>query len=131
VLVVDRVELHVCDEAQEAGKLDREDARGPSRRARPPTKSFRSGTWARTLFAISRSAGCTPHSSVAASRPKNLTSVGMPRSRAAAATFAAGSIPRTGIPRAAKYWRRWPSLLATSTTRDAALRPNRAIAVSA
>ena len=40
----------------------------------------------------------------------------MPLARAASATFADASMPRTGIPCLAKYWSRYPSLLAISTT---------------
>ncbi len=64
----------------------------------PATKSFRSGTWARTLFPSSKSA-CLPwaRSSRAVLTPKNFTRVETPLSTATAATFAAGSIPSTGI----------------------------------
>ena len=44
--------------------------------------------------------------------------VGTPRSRATRPAFTDGSIPKQGIPAAAKWRRRYPSLLATSTTND-------------
>ena len=56
VLVVDRVELVALDEAQQVGNLDRRHPWGASTSAIPPTKSLRSGTWAMTLLAASRSA---------------------------------------------------------------------------
>jgi hypothetical protein len=73
----------------------------------PATKSLRSGTWASTLLPSSRSAGpCSAFSRAAVSRPKNSVTLGMPFSRAAAATFAAGSTPSTGMPMATKCWSR-------------------------
>ena len=84
----------------------------------PATKSLRSGTWARTLLPISRSAG--PYSAAnsrAARWPKNRTTVGTPLARAAAATLAAGSTPRALMPLFTKFCSRYPSLLASSTTR--------------
>ena len=55
--MVDRVELDMLDQTQEVRHLDRE-RRPPASALRPspPTKSLRSGTWARTLFATTRSA---------------------------------------------------------------------------
>jgi hypothetical protein len=48
----------------------------------------------------------SPAIAVAVSVPKNATRVGIPRSIAVAATFAAGSTPSAGIPRSTKYWSR-------------------------
>ena len=59
-----------------------------------------------------------------------MTSVGTPRSTAAAATLAAGSIPRERIPRAMLCCSRYPSLLATSTTNEPVPRPSRSAAPS-
>ena len=73
----------------------------------PAAKPRMSGTWAKTLFPATRSARpCCWAISWPVSGPRNRTSVGMPRARAASATLAAGSTPRTGIPRAAKCCRR-------------------------
>ena len=73
----------------------------------PSTKSFGSGTWARTLFASSTSA-CFPSDRKRAARSdvKNSCNVGMPIASAALAGPTAGSIPRTGIPALAKFWSR-------------------------
>ena len=80
VLVVDRVELVALDQAQEMRDLDRGHAvRARARCAMPPTKSLRSGTWAMTLLATSRSAApALGHEPAASSRPKNSTIVSMP-----------------------------------------------------
>ncbi len=62
-----------------------------------------SGTWAKTLFAATRSA--RPYCRAIwrpVSAPRNWTSVRIPRARAASATFAAGSTPSTGTPAAWK-----------------------------
>ena len=56
VFVVDRVELDLLDQAQEVRELERCDAFGFSSMAKPPTKSFMSGTCASTLLAAIRSA---------------------------------------------------------------------------
>jgi len=59
------------------------------------------------LFAAIRSARRPAAASSDASRvSKKSTSVSTPRARAASATFAAGSIPSAGIPRATKCWSR-------------------------
>ena len=82
-----------------------------------------SGTWAKTLFATTRSAwpfAAAIFSPVPA--PRKVISVGTPRSTARAAVFAVGSIPSERMPRATACWRRYPSLLATSTMNE--LRPS-------
>ena len=56
VLVVDRVELVLLDEADEVRDLDRQDAPGASRVRSAAVKSLRSGTCAKTLFATTTSA---------------------------------------------------------------------------
>ena len=92
---------------------------GPRIMAIPATKSLMSGTCANTLLPITRSARSPPSTSFAARpAPKNSTSVSMPRSSATVATFAAGSMPSTGMSRSTKYWRRYPSFEASSTTWD-------------
>jgi hypothetical protein len=71
------------------------------------------------LLPIIRSAAPRSRASAAAlSAPKKPTQVGTPFSSAIRATLAAGSTPRAGIPRATKYWSRYPSLEAISTTRE-------------
>ena len=73
----------------------------------PAAKPRMSGTWAKTLFAATRSA--RPYRAAISrpvSAPRNWTSVRMPRARAASATFAAGSTPSTGMPSAWKCCRR-------------------------
>ena len=68
--------------------------------AMPETNPFRSGTWARTLFAWITSARLPSATRLAASsEPKNSSRVGIPRSRAAWAGPSAGSMPSTGMPR--------------------------------
>src|ERR671922_38526 len=72
---------------------------GASRIRIPATKSFTSGTCARTLFAATRSA--SPRSATsrsARSAPKKSTRVSTPRRRAASATLRAGSMPSAGLP---------------------------------
>ena len=96
----------------------------------PATKSLRSGTWASTLLPSSRSAARSGPSAVAVSRPKNSTSVAMPRSSATSATFAAGSMPSTGTPRCLKNWSRYPSFDAISTTWLELSNPKRSIIAS-
>ena len=59
VLVVDRIELILLNEAQQMRELDGDDAAGLSRIENPSTKSLRSGTCAMTLFAAIIS-GTTP-----------------------------------------------------------------------
>ncbi len=74
---------------------------------RPLLKSTMSGTWANTLFATTRSAGpCICATLVPVSSPRNITSVGTPRSTAEAATLAAGSMPSERMPRARLCCRR-------------------------
>ncbi len=76
--------------------------RGASTCFKPPTKSFRSGTWASTLLAITRSASIIARTSRPVAVPKNFTIVRMPSAWAISATLAAGSIPSTGISRSTK-----------------------------
>ena len=62
-------------------------------------KSLRSGTWAKTLLATTKSAG--PEVSTicrATALEKNSFRVGIPAATAAAAMFLAGSTPRQGSP---------------------------------
>ena len=49
--------------------------------------------------------------------PKNSVRVGTPLAMAACATFTAGSMPSTGTPSGRKCCSRYPSLLASSTTK--------------
>ena len=68
-------------------------------RRSPSTKSWAFGTWASTLLPTIRSAVRPCSSSSRASRsPKKSTTVSIPRSFAAAATLAAGSIPSVRHP---------------------------------
>ena len=107
VLVIDGVELVLFDELLQVGELDGDDALGPSRVVMPATKLFRSGTWARTLLPMIRSAMVpSPASFDASSAPKNSVSVGMPLSTATSATLRAGSMPSTGMPFATNHWSR-------------------------
>ena len=94
----------------------------------PATKSLTSGTWASTLLPIRRS-GRRPSaaSCLASSTPKKRTSVGTPRSSAAAATLAAGSIPSTGMPALTNHCSRYPSLLASSMTELVGPSPKRRV----
>ena len=66
----------------------------------PATKSFRSGTWASTLFADDQVGAALLGDDLlrASSQPKNATRVRTPSRTATSATFAAGSTPRTGMP---------------------------------
>ncbi len=67
----------------DAGPRSSPRRRAPAPLRMPPTKSLRSGTWAITLLAASRSAARPSAASrPASSRPKNSTIVSMPRSRA-------------------------------------------------
>ncbi len=85
----------------------------------PPTNPFRSGTWAITLLAMMTSAGpCSARIRRATSRSKNSSSVGTPAAMAALAWVGAGSTPSTGTPASTKLRKRYPSLLASSTTSD-------------
>ena len=80
---------------------------GPSSVAMPATKLFTSGTWARTLLPMIRSATVpSPTSFDASSAPKNSVSVGTPFSSATLATLRAGSMPRTGMPFSTNHWSR-------------------------
>ena len=90
MLVVDRVELVLLDEADEVRDLDRQDARGASRMRSAAVKSLRSGTCAKTLFATTRSAGPSRVTiSWASPVVRNSASVGMP-----AASARRGDVPR-------------------------------------
>ena len=67
----------------------------------PWAKSTMSGTWAKTLLATTRSARpCVAAILAPVSAPRNVTSVGTPRSSARAAVLAVGSIPSEGMPMA-------------------------------
>ena len=107
MLVVDRVVLKPVEQTEQVRKLE---GRGPvvaQQRLTPATKSFRSGTCARTLLPTIRLARLPSSTELCAvSRPKKSTSVGTPRSSAASATLAAGSIPRIGMPVPTKCWSR-------------------------
>ena len=82
-------------------------------------KPSRSGMWAYTLLATTRSAGPCSVTNPAASLLIQERGLGRtPRSRAAAPTFTEGSMPRHGMPLATACCSRYPSLLATSTTNE-------------
>src|SRR3989442_1695129 len=84
--------------------------RGPRRCRSPLTKSFGSGTWARTFAPQIRSARFpSAASSRAICSPKKSTRVGIPFSTPPLAILAPGSIPSTGIP--FLVWERHPSSL--------------------
>ena len=81
MLVVDRVVLHPLHETEQMRELEGGGPAGARRIATPATKSFRSGTCARTLFPAIRSAWPRSRaSSRASSVPKNSASVGTPSS---------------------------------------------------
>src|SRR5919197_744841 len=84
----------------------------------PWVKPTTSGMCAYTLLATTRSAGpCSARTAEPVSGLRNSVSVGTPASRAAAPTFTDGSMPRQRIPRSTTCLSRYPSLLATSTTK--------------
>ncbi len=98
----------------------------PSRK--PPV----SATWASTLLPITTSArNPSATRSRARSRVKNAQRVRIPAAAAAPAGPGAGSMPRTGIPRSTKVRSRYPSLLASSTTRLPAPRRRASMSSSA
>ena len=93
MLVVDRVELVALKEPDEVGNSRVATPSGASSVRIPATKSLRSGTWARTLLPITRSARRSSRTNCpASSSPKNSVRVGTCFATAAAATFRAGSI---------------------------------------
>ncbi|CAM5346090.1 hypothetical protein STANM309S_02184 [Streptomyces tanashiensis] len=99
-------------------------------RARSPSvKPTTSGMCAYTLLATTRSAGpCSARTAAPVSGDRNSVSVGTPASRAAAPTFTDGSTPRQRIPRSTTCRSRYPSLLATSTTKASEPSPTRSTA---
>lgn len=99
--------------------------RARSPRVNPTT----SGMCAYTLLATTRSAGpCSARTSAPVAGSRNSVSVGTPASRAAAPTFIEGSMPRQRIPRSTTCLSRYPSLLATSTTKASGPSPTRSTA---
>ena len=83
---------------------------GASRRAIPATKSLRSGTWASTLFADDE-IGRDRRARIAVGRldvRRTAPRSGIPAVRRPRATFAAGSMPRTGSPRATNMLQQVP-----------------------
>ena len=87
MLVVDRVVLERVEQVEQVRELERRGALVAKQElATPATKSFRSGTCASTLLpTIEARAACPRRRAVCAvSRPKKSTSVGTPRSSAAA-----------------------------------------------
>ena len=97
--MVNSVEFVVFHQSKQMRELQRKDSFGLSAGSSdPPQNRSGPGTWARTLLPTTRSAmRPSAASSFATCVPKKRTRVGTPFSTAALATFAAGSIPSTGI----------------------------------
>ncbi len=98
---------------------------------RPRLKPTMSGTWPKTLLAITRSAGpWYSRTRAAVSGVRNAVSVGTPLSRAALPTLIDGSMPRQRIHKRTTSRKRYPSLLPTSTTNDPTVRSRRRTAAA-
>ena len=101
VLVVDRVELVALDQAQQVRHLDRRDPLRRQHDRDPADEVVQIRHVSHHVVGDEQVRGPPLGDQPAArSRPKNSTTVSIPCSRAASATFAAGSIPSAGMPRA-------------------------------
>ena len=117
VLVVDGVELVLGDQAQEVRELQRRHTVRFQDRRNAFDEIVQCGHVSQHVIGDDQIGGlarCQLRGPAPSS--KNATSVRIPFFSASAATFAAGSMPSTGIPFATKCCSRYPSLLAISTT---------------
>ena len=108
MLVVDRVVLEAVEQLQQVRELERRRTLVAEDDLHPRDEVVQIRHLGEHVVADdeARPAAFRQRAARAVSRPKNSTSVGTPRSSAAAATFAAGSIPRIGTPVPTKCWSR-------------------------